>query len=57
MAYVYGSGIMTGLSPAEIYGWPKAIAAVTADDVRKAAASVLDARHAVTGELLPQVTP
>lgn len=57
MAYIYGSGIMTGLSPAEIYGWPKAIAAVTADDVRKAAASVLDARHAVTGELLPQVAP
>lgn len=57
MAYIYGSGIMTGLSPAEIYGWPQAIAAVTADDVRKAAASVLDARHAVTGELLPQVKP
>ena len=57
MAYVYGSGIMTGLTPKEIYGWPKAIAAVTAADVRKAAADVLDARHAVTGELLPQVTP
>tara|TARA_R110002074_G_scaffold104137_2_gene224821 strand:- start:2162 stop:3583 length:1422 start_codon:yes stop_codon:yes gene_type:complete len=57
MAYIYGSGIMTGLTPAEIYGWPKAIAAVTADDVRKAAASVLDARRAVTGELLPQVMP
>ena len=57
MAYIYGSGIMTGLTPKEIYGWPKAIAAVTADDVRKAAADVLDARHAVTGELLPQVTP
>ncbi len=57
MAYIYGSGIMTGLSPKDIYGWPKAIAAVTADDVRKAAASVLDARHAVTGELLPQVAP
>ena len=54
MAYIYGSGIMTGLSPKEIYGWPDAIRAVTAADVRAAAQHVLDARHAVTGELLPE---
>ncbi len=54
MAYIYGSGLMTGLTPKEIYGWPDAIRAVTADDVRAAARHVLDARHAVTGELLPE---
>jgi len=54
MAYIYGSGIMTGLTPKEIYGWPDAIRAVTAADVRAAAQHVLDARHAVTGELLPE---
>ena len=54
MAYIYGSGVMTGLSPKEIYGWPDAIRAVTAADVRAAARHVLDARHAVTGELLPE---
>jgi len=54
MAYLYGSGIMTGLTPKEIYGWPDAIRAVTAADVRAAARHVLDARHAVTGELLPE---
>jgi len=54
LAYVYGSGIMTGLTPKEIDGWPDAIRAVTAADVRAAARHVLDARHAVTGELLPE---
>ena len=54
MAYIYGSSIMTGLRPKEIYGWPEAIRAVTAADVRAAAQHVLDARHAVTGELLPE---
>tara|TARA_R110000824_G_scaffold118960_15_gene272323 strand:+ start:9897 stop:11255 length:1359 start_codon:yes stop_codon:yes gene_type:complete len=54
MAYIYGSGVMTGLTPKEIYHWPDAIKAVTASDVRDAARHVLDARHAVTGELLPE---
>ena len=53
MATAYGTGLMTRLSPKDIFTWPDAIRAVTADDVREAAAHVLDARHAVTGELLP----
>ena len=53
MAQAYGTGLMTGLSPKDIFTWPDAIRAVTADDVRDAARHVLDARHAVTGELLP----
>lgn len=53
MAMAYGSALMTGLSPIDVYTWPDAIRAVTAQDVRDAAAHVLDARHAVTGELLP----
>lgn len=57
MAYVYGSATMTGLTPKQIYTWPDAIRSVTADDVRAAAAHVLDARHAVTGELLPKAAP
>ncbi len=53
MAQAYGTGLMTGLSPKDIFTWPDAIRAVTADDVREAASHVLDARHAVTGVLLP----
>ncbi|MGV8995646.1 MAG: M16 family metallopeptidase [Parvibaculaceae bacterium] len=53
MAQAYGTGLMTGLSPKDIFTWPDAIRGVTADDVREAAAHVLEARHAVTGELLP----
>lgn len=57
MANIYGSAVMTGFTPKDIYTWPDAIRSVTADDVRAAAVHVLVARHAVTGELLPEVTP
>lgn len=54
LAYAYGSGMMTGLTAKQVYEWPDHIRAVTAEDVLAAARKVLDARHAVTGELLPE---
>ncbi|HEY4342894.1 MAG TPA: pitrilysin family protein [Parvibaculum sp.] len=57
MAYSYGSGLATGLSAKDVYEWPDHVRAVTAADVLAAAHKVLDARHAVTGELLPKVKP
>ncbi|MDR3499043.1 MAG: pitrilysin family protein [Parvibaculum sp.] len=57
MAYSYGSGLMTGLTAADVYQWPDHIRAATAADVLAAARKALIADHAVTGELLPQATP
>jgi zinc protease len=57
MAYSYGSGLTTGLTARQVYEWPDHIRAVTAADVMAAAREVLDARHAVTGELLPEAKP
>ncbi|MGB3809647.1 MAG: pitrilysin family protein [Parvibaculum sp.] len=57
MAYAYGSGLTTGLTARDVYLWPDYVRAVTAADVLAAARKVLDARHAVTGELLPKVKP
>ena len=39
---------------ADIESWPQAIAKVTPDDVKKAAANYLDLRRSVTGWLLPE---
>lgn len=57
MAYSYGSGLMTGLSAADIYREPDYIRAATAADVLAAARKVLIADHTVTGELLPDAAP
>ena len=57
MAYAYGGGMTTGLTARQVYEWPDHIRAVTAGDVLAAAHEVLDARHAVTGELLPEAKP
>ncbi|MBI1262040.1 MAG: insulinase family protein [Rhizobiales bacterium] len=53
MAYAYGEGTLTGLTPEIITAWPDYVAKVTAKDVMDAARHVLDNQHAVTGELLP----
>lgn len=53
-AYQYGSGIMTGVSPRDVYEFPDRVRAVTAADVAEAAKAVLDGSRAVTGELLPE---
>ncbi len=54
LARRYGWAVAIGRSPADVEGWPAAIAKVTADDVKKAADNYLDARRSVTGWLLPE---
>lgn len=52
LARRYGWGLALGRSIAQIDGWPEAIAKVTLDDIKKAAA-YLDMRRTVTGTLIP----
>ena len=52
-AYDYGQGLSIGLSVEDVNDWPDLLAAVTADDIRAAAAEVLDNRPGVTSWLLP----
>jgi zinc protease len=54
LARWYGAALTTGESVEAVQNWPARIDAVTAEDVRKAAAKWLDRRRAVTGFLLPQ---
>ncbi|MDM7255949.1 MAG: pitrilysin family protein [Paracoccus sp. (in: a-proteobacteria)] len=51
-AYDYGQGLATGLTIQDIEDWPAILAAVTAEDVR-AAAAILQSPANVTGWLLP----
>lgn len=53
-AYDYGQGLATGLSVEDVDDWPDLLAKVSADDIRKAAARVIDDRATVTGWLLPE---
>ncbi len=53
LARRYGWSLALGRSIEQIETWPDAIAKVTADDVKKAAARYLDARGSVTGTLKP----
>jgi zinc protease len=52
LARIYGSTLATGGSVDSVARWPHDIEAVTAEQVRDAAARWLDARRAVTGYLL-----
>lgn len=52
LARIYGASLATGGTIDEIRTWPEKIRAVTAEQVKAAAASVLEARRSVTGELL-----
>lgn len=54
MARIYGSTLTTGGTVEDIESWPDRIRAVTADDVKAAAARWLDERRAVAAYLLPQ---
>ena len=53
LARRYGWGLSVGRSLADIEGWPHAIANVTTEDVKKAAAAYLDPRRSATGWLMP----
>ncbi len=54
LARRYGWGVSVGRTLADIEGWPHAIAKVTLEDVKKAAATYLDKRRSATGWLLPE---
>ena len=56
MARIYGSTLTTGGAVEDIEQWPQRIRAVTAGQVRAAAATYLDASRSVSGYLLPQST-
>jgi zinc protease len=53
LARRYGWGLVVGRTIADIDAWPEQIAKVTAADVSKAAATYLDLRRSVTGNLVP----
>lgn len=54
LARRYGWAVAIGRSIDQVEGWPTAIGKVTVDDIKKAANDYLDARHSVTGWLLPE---
>ena len=45
LARRYGWAVAIGRSPADVEGWPAALAKVTTDDIKKAAENYLDARQ------------
>jgi len=53
LARRYGWGLAVGRTVEQIEDWPKAIAAVTVADIKKAAAEFLDIRGSVTGTMVP----
>jgi zinc protease len=54
LAHRYGEALANGLTVADVQAWPEVLQQVTPEDVRAAAAEVLDRRRAVTGWLLPE---
>lgn len=54
LARRYGWSAAIGRSVADVESWPDALAKVTAEDVKKAAETYLDAKNSVTGWLLPE---
>ncbi len=52
-ARIIGTGLSTGSTIEDIEEWPERIQAVTADQVKTAAAKVLQINYSVTGTLLP----
>jgi zinc protease len=57
LARWYGGGLTTGLSIDDIRSWPDRILAVTAEQVRAAAAKWLDKKRSVTGYLIKDTAP
>jgi zinc protease len=56
MARLYGGTLATGGTVKDVEEWPKRIDAVTAEQVKEAAAKYLDPSRSVTGYLLPPET-
>jgi zinc protease len=56
MARWYGGALTSGLSIEDIRSWPDRIRAVTAEQVREAAAKWLDKKRSVTGYLIKDTT-
>lgn len=56
LARRYGAALSIGLTVEDVANWPKALNAVTADDVMAAARDVLDLRNSVTGWLMKKGT-
>ena len=54
LARLFGTALATGQSVDDIKNWERDLAAVTVEDVNKAARAVLDKRASVTGILLPE---
>ncbi|WP_290544410.1 pitrilysin family protein [Aestuariivirga sp.] len=54
LARTFGVALATGQTIDDVLNWEKDLAAVTVDDVNKAAHAVLDRRASVTGVLLPE---
>ncbi len=54
LARRYGWAVAIGRQIGQVEGWPQAIAKVTPEDIKSAANAYLDARHSVTGWLLPE---
>ena len=53
LANIFGLSVSTGQTVSDVLEWNDRISAVTLEDVRKAAAKVLQIRRSVTGILLP----
>ena len=53
MAQIFGQAAMLGLSAQDVLDWPRRIEAVTAQDVRQAARTLLQRNHSLTGHLQP----
>jgi zinc protease len=53
MARTFGAALAVGDTVADVLAWPDRIEAVSAEEVRAAAAAVLRLDLAVTGQLLP----
>jgi zinc protease len=54
LARAFGTALTTGLSAQDVIDWPQRVESVTADDIKIAAALVLNLRASVTGVLVPQ---
>ena len=54
LARMFGVALTTGQKIDDVLNWERDIAAVTVDDVSRAAKRVLDLRASVTGVLLPE---
>ncbi|MBL8907126.1 MAG: insulinase family protein [Rhizobiales bacterium] len=57
LARSFGTALTTGQTVEDVLEWPQRIEAVTAEQVKAAAARVLDERRSVTGLLLPGDNP